>query len=72
MPADPRRRLAGMCECGAVAYTVDDAFAYASNCHCSNCRASTGTAFKAFAGIERERLGLVRGGDTRSSGATTT
>src|SRR5580692_10262581 len=29
--------------------------------HCSNCRRTTGSAFKPFAGIERERLVLVKG-----------
>ncbi|HET6945938.1 MAG TPA: GFA family protein [Gaiellaceae bacterium] len=57
------RVLAGRCECGAVRYRVDDAFRYASNCHCSRCRAATGSAFKAFAGIEREKLELMDGRD---------
>jgi hypothetical protein len=57
------RRLAGACECGAVRYEVEDAFLYAANCHCSRCRASTGSAFKAFAGIQREKLVVTRGGD---------
>jgi hypothetical protein len=55
--------LAGKCECGAVRYTVADEFRYALNCHCSNCRAGTGAAFKPFAGIEREKLELTAGGD---------
>ena len=38
-------------------------FLYAANCHCSNCRASTGAAFKPFAGIEREKLTLTDGAD---------
>jgi len=53
--------LAGGCECGAVRYTVPDAFLYAATCHCSRCRAATGSAFKPFAGIEREKLALVKG-----------
>ncbi len=40
-----------------------DAFLYAGNCHCSNCRAATGSAFKAFAGIERDKLQLSQGAD---------
>ena len=52
----PGRVLAGKCECGAVRYRVADAFLYATNCHCSSCRAATGSAFKPFAGIEREKL----------------
>jgi hypothetical protein len=55
--------LVGQCECGAVRYQVADAFLYAANCHCSRCRAATGTAFKAFAGIERDRLQITRGSD---------
>jgi hypothetical protein len=43
---------------------VADSFLYAANCHCSNCRAGTGTAFKAFAGIEREKLAITEGHDT--------
>jgi len=57
------RVLAGSCRCGAVRYQVSDAFLYAANCHCSRCRAGTGTAFKAFAGIEREKLTVTAGGD---------
>jgi hypothetical protein len=55
--------LSGKCECGAVRYRVADEFRYAANCHCSNCRASTGSAFKPFAGIERDRLEIVEGAD---------
>jgi hypothetical protein len=57
------RRLEGACECGAVRYEVADAFRYAANCHCSRCRAGTGTAFKSFAGIEREKLAITTGAD---------
>jgi hypothetical protein len=42
---------------------VRDEFLYAWNCHCSRCRASTGTAFKALAGIERDKLELIKGAD---------
>jgi hypothetical protein len=57
------RVLAGKCQCGAVRYEVADAFLYAANCHCSQCRAATGSAFKAFAGIEREKLTITEGRD---------
>jgi hypothetical protein len=33
------------------------------NCHCSACRAATGSAFKPFAGIEREKLTIIEGSD---------
>ena len=55
------RILSGQCFCGAVAYVVPDKFVYAANCHCSNCRRTTGSAFKPFAGIAREKLMLTRG-----------
>ena len=56
--------LNGKCECGAVRYRVADEFLYAANCHCSNCRAGTGSAFKPFAGIQREKLEVTDGGDS--------
>ena len=55
------RTLAGRCQCGAVKYVVADAFQYAANCHCSDCRRMTGSAFKPFAGIEREKLTVTEG-----------
>ena len=61
--AGDERVLAGKCECGAVRYQVADAFLYAANCHCSRCRAATGSAFKAFAGIGRDQLELTSGQD---------
>ena len=61
IPTD--RSLHGSCLCGAVQYSVPDAFKYALNCHCSQCRRATGSAFKAFAGIERNKLHVNRGGD---------
>jgi hypothetical protein len=57
------RVLVGKCECGAVRYQVADAFRYAANCHCSRCRAATGSAFKPFAGIERGKLEITEGQD---------
>jgi hypothetical protein len=57
------RRLRGGCLCGAVRYEVEDAFEYAMNCHCSNCRRATGSAFKPFAGISSSALTIVEGGD---------
>jgi len=55
------RMLAGECYCRAVGYTVADMFDYAANCHCSNCRRTTGAAFKPFAGIARDKFRVVKG-----------
>ena len=57
------RVLQGKCGCGAVHYEVADEFRYSANCHCSQCRAATGSAFKAFAGIERDKLTVTEGDD---------
>ena len=62
-PSPEPRILHGRCECGRVQYEVVDAFRYAANCHCSRCRAATGSAFKPFAGIEREQFKVVAGGE---------
>jgi hypothetical protein len=61
--AAPTRLLAGKCLCGAIQYEVADEFSYAANCHCSNCRRTTGSAFKPFAGIARDKLRLTHGED---------
>ena len=55
--------LKGQCRCRAVTYAVEDAFAYAVNCHCSNCRRATGSAFKPLAGIGSAQLKIVEGED---------
>lgn len=57
------RKLSGACLCGAVEYSVLDEFEYAANCHCSQCRRATGSAFKPFAGIRSSKLELVSGRD---------
>lgn len=55
------RQLTGQCLCGAVRYEVADQFAYALNCHCSQCRRATGSAFKPFGGIARAALHITQG-----------
>lgn len=57
-------KLRGKCLCGSVSYEVEDAFRYALNCHCSQCRRATGSAFKPFAGIETEKLQVVTGAES--------
>ncbi|HEV8391857.1 MAG TPA: GFA family protein [Dongiaceae bacterium] len=60
------RVLSGGCLCGTVQYQVRDEFQYAMNCHCSQCRRATGSAFKPFAGIARDKLTITSGTDTLS------
>lgn len=56
--------LRGRCGCTAVGYEVADAFLVAYNCHCSNCRATTGSAFMPWGEIEQEKLRVTRGADS--------
>ena len=55
------RTLTGACYCEAIHYAVADKFVHAANCHCSDCRRTTGSAFKPFAGIAREELRVTKG-----------
>jgi hypothetical protein len=57
------KNLCGKCLCGTIQYEVDDQFGYALYCHCSNCRRTTGSAFKPFAGIEREKFRVTGGAE---------
>ena len=58
------RKLTGQCYCRSLTYEVHDDFEYAMNCHCSNCRRTTGSAFKSMAGITAEKLKVVDGADS--------
>lgn len=57
------RTVKGRCLCGRVTYEVADQFEYALNCHCSQCRRSTGAAFKPLAGAKAARLTVTAGDD---------
>lgn len=57
------RVLRGRCACRAVAFEVADEFVAAFNCHCSNCRATTGSAFLPWGEIERDGLRVTEGAD---------
>ena len=56
--------LKGRCECSVVEFEVADAFVEAYNCHCSNCRAATGSVFRPWGEIEPEKMKLTRGADS--------
>jgi hypothetical protein len=53
--------LRGRCACKAVAFEVADEFVVAFNCHCSNCRAMTGSAFLRWGEIAPEKLTIIEG-----------
>ena len=56
--------LRGRCACNAVGYEVADEFVVAYNCHCSNCRAMTGSAFLPWGEIEPEKLRVADGAES--------
>ena len=56
--------LRGRCACNVVAFEVSDEFVVAYNCHCSNCRALTGSAFLPWGEIEPEKLRVKKGTDS--------
>ena len=56
--------LSGRCSCNTVAYEVSDEFVAAYNCHCSNCRALTGSAFLPVGQIERHKLTVRKGAES--------
>lgn len=65
----------GRCLCGAVQFHVASSFEYAGYCHCSRCRAASGSAFASFAGVRRGHVRITAGDDAltaypRSAGVT--
>jgi hypothetical protein len=56
--------LRGRCACNAVAFGVADEFTVAYNCHCSNCRALTGSAFLPWGEIQRDKLTVTGGANS--------
>jgi hypothetical protein len=56
--------LSGRCSCKTVTYRAEDCFVVAYNCHCSNCRALTGSAFLPWGEIEPTKLSITGGTDS--------
>src|SRR3954471_5716065 len=57
--------LTGRCACKALGYAVEDEFTVAYNCHCSNCRALTGSAFLPWGEIAPDKLRLTGAPEAR-------
>jgi len=56
--------LNGRCACKAVAYEVSDEFVVAYNCHCSNCRALSGSAFLPVGQIASNGSTVAKGAES--------
>ena len=55
------RMLTGACLCGAVSYQIDGRISVIWYCHCSKCRKTSGSAFRAGCVCKGERFRWVRG-----------
>jgi hypothetical protein len=53
--------LTGQCACGRIQFMVQNEFEYAYYCHCSRCRARTGSVFAAIGGIAIDKLEVIAG-----------
>lgn len=53
--------LRGSCLCGEVAYTVRPPFLFFQQCHCSRCRKSSGSAYRASLLAKVEQFAWSRG-----------
>ena len=49
-------KLSGKCLCGNIAFTADTDIKLMANCHCSNCRAATGSAYGTLLFIDESAL----------------
>jgi hypothetical protein len=56
--------LNGRCACNADAFEVADEFVVAFNCHCSRCRAMTGSAFLPWGEIEPEKFTITHAAES--------
>jgi hypothetical protein len=53
--------LQGSCQCGGVAFVVEDPFISLSFCHCTTCKKISGGVGTANGGVRTEAIRLVRG-----------
>lgn len=56
--------LNGSCLCGAVKIRVPDEFPFIGNCHCSECRKWTGSAYSAAAMVDAGDFEVTQGEDS--------
>ena len=53
--------LNGSCLCNKVKIQVPDKFEYVGNCHCSECRKFSGSAFATAAGVDFSEFRITEG-----------
>jgi hypothetical protein len=58
-------RIDGSCHCGAIAFEAEADPETASICHCTDCQAMTGTAFRTNIRVDGPNFRLLRGEPAR-------
>jgi len=58
-------KIDGGCHCGAIAFEAETDPESASICHCTDCQAITGTAFRVNVSVPAASFRLLRGEPTR-------
>ncbi len=49
-------KLSGKCLCGKISFSADTDIKLMANCHCSDCRAATGTAFGTLLYVDADAI----------------
>lgn len=57
------RYLTGSCLCKKIKIQVPDQFDFVGNCHCSECRKFSGSAFASAAGLDADDFKVLDGED---------
>jgi len=57
-------KLTGQCLCGAVTYEADGDIMFQGNCHCSDCRQSSGSPFATLVFMAKDSVKIT--GETKS------
>ena len=57
-------KLTGQCLCGDVTYAADGDIAMQANCHCTDCRQSSGSAFATLVFMSKDDVKIT--GDVKS------
>ncbi|MBW3581974.1 MAG: GFA family protein [Euryarchaeota archaeon] len=53
--------IEGGCLCKSIRYAAEGPFFDAANCHCTECRASSGAPFLSFFSVARDRFRFTKG-----------
>ena len=60
-----KKAIAGGCVCGGTRYVLEEAPTQLNDCHCIDCRRSSGAPFVTWGSVPRDRVRLTHG-DLRS------